>query len=187
MISTTSVSNTEATGTGNLQFSGLVVPVVANWERDAAPSQYQIRRAFLSNTSFPLRDTIVPANTPALYVLTIQYFPFTSFSLLRWRLTSFFLNPYFLPSPRMAAGFIHGQPHFGLHTRATTFYVDPCPAFETMPCVRPSATFTTRSAIVTYNPWSLHLLSSFSLRLIVASGWGKDCIPTCDLAFVFIF
>jgi ABC-type sugar transport system ATPase subunit len=53
----------------------LLVPLTASSERLAAPAQYQIRRAFVRITSFPFRDFSVPANTPALYVRTMQYLP----------------------------------------------------------------------------------------------------------------
>jgi len=65
------------TGAGNLQSWGRLVPRCANSEIDAAPFQYQIRRAPVSSTSRLLRDTSVPANTPLRSPRTITYFPFT--------------------------------------------------------------------------------------------------------------
>ena len=64
--------NTSGTSHGNLQFFGFRVPFTDSSERLAAPSQYQRRRASFSVTSFPSRETNVPANTPALYVRTMM-------------------------------------------------------------------------------------------------------------------
>ena len=51
------------------------MPSIANCDRLAAPSQYQILRALVNVTSLPSLDLRLPANTPAEYVLTITYPP----------------------------------------------------------------------------------------------------------------
>jgi len=64
-ISIASVNVTDGTATGNLQDSGLLVPVTASCDKLAAPCQYHKRRALVRVTSLPSFDLRVPAKTPA--------------------------------------------------------------------------------------------------------------------------
>src|SRR3990167_8140667 len=73
-ISIVSNSSTSSTATGNLHFSGLLVPCIAIWLSDAAPSQYHSLRASCRVTSRPVLDFSLPAKAPAEYVLTMTYF-----------------------------------------------------------------------------------------------------------------
>jgi hypothetical protein len=61
MISIACVKVISGTATENLQLSGLDTPRTAISDNDAAPFQYHNRRAFFKTTSWPLRDTTVPA------------------------------------------------------------------------------------------------------------------------------
>ena len=80
IISIASVKTT-LIGVGNLHFSGLVVPLTASSDNEAAPSQYQILLASESSTSLPSFFSRIPAKTPAEYVLTRTYgFLFCFFS-----------------------------------------------------------------------------------------------------------
>ena len=54
MISIASVMQISATGAGNLQDWGFLVPMLASSDMLAAPSQYQMRRQSVSVTSLPL-------------------------------------------------------------------------------------------------------------------------------------
>lgn len=94
-ISTTSNNSTRGTATGNLHSLGLQVPSTANWDREAAPAQNQIRRASCSTTSRSLRLTNVPANTPAECVRTMTYFP-VSIGVLTFQTPSENVFSYFI-------------------------------------------------------------------------------------------
>ena len=86
IISITPNRRTSNTGAGNLQFFGRHVPSVASWDSVAAPSQYQMRRAFETSAVSPSSRSTVPAKTPASRVLTMQYLPIILF--LQWWLKS---------------------------------------------------------------------------------------------------
>ena len=73
MISIASVNSTRGISTGTLHCPGLLVPLTAICDSDAAPAQYHSRRAPVSTHSLPSRDSSVPANTPAEYVRTMTY------------------------------------------------------------------------------------------------------------------
>lgn len=64
----------------NLHFSGILVPSVASWDIEAAPSQYHKRRQLLRVTSQHSRCTSVPKNTPLRLPRTITFL-FVRFSI----------------------------------------------------------------------------------------------------------
>ena len=63
------------TVTVNLHLFGKEVRSIANCDKLAAPSQYQIRLTFPSLTSVPSFYNNVPKNTPALSDLIITFSP----------------------------------------------------------------------------------------------------------------
>ena len=64
-ISMTPRRVTSGTAIGNLHPKGLLTPSIESWLSDAAPDQYQRRRALDTTASEPSRDSSTPANTPA--------------------------------------------------------------------------------------------------------------------------
>lgn len=71
-----------STETVNLHCFGFAVPSLASCEREAAPSQYQMRRALCKVTSLPLCATSVPNSTPLRSPRIMTFFPmFVSISL----------------------------------------------------------------------------------------------------------
>ena len=64
-----------STETVNLQPFGIDVPSWASCESEAAPAQYQIRRALCRVTSLPLCATSVPNSTPLRSPRMITFFP----------------------------------------------------------------------------------------------------------------
>ena len=69
----TSSTGIVGTVTVNLQFSGALTPSTAICDNDAAPSQYQRRRAFFSCALFPSRLSTSAKKTPALAQRIIHF------------------------------------------------------------------------------------------------------------------